>query len=40
MKIAIVTTGQLPIPATKGGAVENLIDFFWRKMKSRKIDMN
>lgn len=28
MKIAIVTTGQLPVPATKGGAVENLIDFF------------
>lgn len=28
MKIAIVTTGQLPVPATKGGAVENLLDFF------------
>ena len=24
-KIAIVTSGFLPVPATKGGAVENLI---------------
>lgn len=28
MKIAIITTGLLPVPATKGGAVENLVDFF------------
>lgn len=28
MKIAIVTSGLLPIPATKGGAIETLIDSF------------
>ena len=28
MKIAILTSGILPVPATKGGAVENLIDFY------------
>ncbi len=28
MKIAILTSGVLPIPAVKGGAVENLIDFY------------
>lgn len=28
MKIAILTSGILPIPAVKGGAVENLIDFY------------
>lgn len=28
MKIAFVTTGLLPVPATKGGAVENLLDLF------------
>ena len=27
MKIAILTSGILPVPAEKGGAVENLIDF-------------
>lgn len=26
MKIAIITTGSLPVPAVRGGAVENLID--------------
>ena len=26
MKIAIVTSGVAPVPATKGGAVENLIE--------------
>lgn len=28
MKIAILTSGVLPVPAVKGGAVENLIDFY------------
>lgn len=28
MKIAILTSGILPIPAVHGGAVENLIDFY------------
>lgn len=28
MKIAILTSGMLPIPAVQGGAVENLIDFY------------
>lgn len=28
MKIAILTSGILPVPAVKGGAVENLIDFY------------
>ena len=28
MKIAIITSGILPVPAVQGGAVENLIDFY------------
>ena len=28
MRIAILTSGILPVPATKGGAVENLVDFY------------
>lgn len=28
MKIAILTSGILPVPAVLGGAVENLIDFY------------
>ncbi|MGL5820473.1 MAG: hypothetical protein ACRCYE_02420, partial [Sarcina sp.] len=28
MKILIITTGALPVPATDGGAVENLIEEF------------
>ena len=28
MKLAIITSGFLPVPATKGGAVENLIENF------------
>ena len=27
MRIAILTSGVLPIPSVQGGAVENLIDF-------------
>lgn len=42
MKIAIVTTGQLPVPATKGGAVENLIEFFLEEneKKSSSLDVD
>ena len=28
MKIAILTSGVLPVPAVQGGAVENLVDFY------------
>lgn len=28
MKIAVLTSGILPVPAVLGGAVENLIDFY------------
>ena len=28
MKIAILTSGILPVPAVNGGAVENHIDFY------------
>ena len=28
MKIAILTSGILPVPAVQGGAAENLIDFY------------
>ena len=28
MKIAVLTSGILPVPAVQGGAVENLIDFY------------
>lgn len=28
MKIAILTSGILPVPAVHGGAVENLVDFY------------
>jgi len=28
MRIAILTSGILPVPAVRGGAVENLIDFY------------
>ena len=28
MKIAILTSGRLPVPAVLGGAVENLIDYY------------
>lgn len=30
MKIAILTSGIMPVPAIQGGAVENLIDFYLR----------
>lgn len=28
MKIAVITSGILPVPAVKGGAIENLIDYY------------
>ena len=28
MKVAILTSGIMPVPAVQGGAVENLIDFY------------
>ena len=28
MKIAVLTSGILPVPAIQGGAVENFLDFF------------
>ena len=28
MKIAVLTSGVMPVPATRGGAVENLVDFY------------
>ena len=37
MKIAILTCGILPIPAVRGGAVENLIDFYLEYNNVNKI---
>ena len=31
MKIAILTSGILPVPAVRGGAVENHIDFYLKR---------
>ena len=28
MKVAIITSGYLPVPASKGGAVENIVENF------------
>ena len=28
MKIAVLTSGILPVPAVQGGAVENFLDYF------------
>lgn len=36
MKVAIITTGYLPIPPSKGGAVENLIYSFLKENYSEK----
>ena len=36
MKIAIITSGFLPVPATKGGAVENLIVNILKENEKRK----
>ena len=37
MKIAILTSGILPVPAVQGGAVENLIDFYLEYNDIRQI---
>lgn len=37
MKIAILTCGMLPIPAVRGGAVENLIDFYLEYNNQKKL---
>lgn len=37
MKIAILTSGILPIPAVKGGAVENHIDFYLKYNDEHKL---
>lgn len=37
MKIAVLTCGMLPIPAVRGGAVENLIDFYLEFNDSHKL---
>ena len=36
MKVAIITSGLLPIPATKGGAIETLLDTFLLENEKRK----
>lgn len=39
-KVCIVTSGFLPLPATKGGAVENLIEnFIYSNEKNKKVDL-
>ena len=37
MKIAILTSGILPVPAVQGGAVENLIDFYLEYNDKQKL---
>lgn len=37
MKIAILTSGILPIPAVQGGAVENLVDFYLAYNNQKKL---
>ena len=36
MKLAIITSGYLPVPASKGGAVENLVENFIKENESKK----
>lgn len=36
MKIAIITSGLLPVPATKGGAIETLLDTFISENEKQK----
>lgn len=36
MKLAMITSGFLPVPATKGGAVENLIEIFLKMNEEYK----
>lgn len=37
MKIAVLTSGILPVPSVQGGAVENLIDFYLEYNETHKI---
>ncbi len=37
MKIAIITSGILPVPATQGGAVENLIEFYLAENEKKQM---
>ena len=37
MKIAILTSGILPVPAVQGGAVENLVDFYLEYNNRKKL---
>ncbi len=37
MRIAILTSGIMPVPAIKGGAVENLIDFYLEYNNQQKL---
>ena len=37
MKIAILTSGILPVPAVQGGAVENFLDFFLEYNDQQKL---
>lgn len=37
MRIAIITSGILPVPAVQGGAVENLIDFYLEYNDKKKL---
>ncbi len=37
MKIAILTSGILPVPAVQGGAVENLVDFYLEYNNQHKL---
>ena len=37
MRLAVLTCGMLPIPAVRGGAVENLIDFYLEYNDRKKI---
>lgn len=37
MKIAVITSGILPVPAVQGGAVENLVDFYLEYNKIHKL---
>ena len=37
MKIAVLTSGILPVPAVLGGAVENLIDYYIEYNNQKKL---
>ena len=39
MKIAIITSGYMPVPATKGGAVETLVENILYE-KEKRVDNN